>query len=1142
MTLRIFNEKVFFFLISLISFTIVISPAPTDCNPSIINLENGWLNSFNITISLSCSEDAQTIEAGCGLFRREINYNPLLSYSSLSKFSGCPDKDGLIRIFFDIFDNEANKATHYVDVAVDTSLPDISVFPIQRQYVGEDSVDFVFFAQDKWSGLDLPSAEYCITDDGLCDTEWTTTGLKASSDCSQGTKKRCNFTISDWSGVDDKKYAISYRISDLAGHTRTLTDASTFNTEFGRANCEYSVNPYFANTFQPIEIKLVCSKNIEGETFGGRPVDVSDNILTFMASSGSQVGKKSINIYVDDGEDVNQEYIIEYFVDNEAPVCNLFTREFPGNDGVQTGEKVVFSMACTDSTEIFAIINLDNIVNDGSSLLPFSFNESSGLYEVPVILSSGVGDGLKTVSIDSIKDSLGNEVTELPTPVILIINNTGTPVATCGNEKCEPEKNECGICPECTLDDCKDDGQCSPPLENCKNALDCNCKNALCEPENYFATHTGCIVTGICGDGVCATDDECGVCYDCTLDDCLENGVCDVIHGENAETAPQDCLPFYVPPTPTPEPTITPTSTVTLMPTVTQITTIEPSLAPSIFPTVTPLISSIPSMSPSPTMDLSKNMSITPSVEPSISPAVEPTIVVTIAPTAVLPIDTEITPTIQTLITSVPTITLTTPPKSIPGVTKGIDCEDDDNPCTKVVKDSDGSCLKTILKGETCAKDLVCDGEGRCNICKCEESKKECIVGTCVEGACVREKLLCGTRCKTGVCNSQGDCVEKGKDGAICQCQSMCDKGFYCVNNVCQKTQCGDGNCQNECVTCPEDCDPVECDKNNICETGRGENCNTHPNDCRCQTGFYCSKNVTEGDGCERLVCGDGLCIEGAESPSLCCIDCPCPEKFVCDSILKVCMVETPTTQCGNGICDQGECSTCPDDCGCDSCPCKAEIQGDSEFNFLEGEKEEINFDLVNKGRISQFYKAILVDFDNNTLFEKEISLGSLSMYKLSIPLEIPKKKTEYLLLLNRRGDKNVITQTFVVAPRQKSFFEKYEIFFHLKEFFEIIFLIITALITLGGLAWRRKRKRVFVPPVPTSKPLQTMGGTYQQQQPQIRNSQQIPQNQQYQPSPPTQNMQQQQMTPQQGQNFYPQQTQQQNASFAQMVNKKKEL
>ena len=141
---------------------------------------------------------------------------------------------------------------------------------------------------------------------------------------------------------------------------------------------------------------------------------------------------------------------------------------------------------------------------------------------------------------------------------------TNACTAECPNNVCEATE-DCNTCPEdCGCDDgnaCSVDrcilGQCIYEASDCGSACetgvcdgdsecmvrssgggDCFCEG-MCE-KGYTCDQSQKCAKAECGDGKC--QNECGQCpQDCSIKDCLNNGVCDTSMGENCASAPKDC-------------------------------------------------------------------------------------------------------------------------------------------------------------------------------------------------------------------------------------------------------------------------------------------------------------------------------------------------------------------------------------------------------------------------------------------------------------------------------------------------------------------------------------------------------------------------------------------------------------------------
>ena len=172
-----------------------------------------------------------------------------------------------------------------------------------------------------------------------------------------------------------------------------------------------------------------------------------------------------------------------------------------------------------------------------------------------------------------------------------------------------------------------------------------------------------------------------------------------------------------------------------------------------------------------------------------------------------------------------------------------------------------------------------------------------------------------GQTCPNGTCND-----DEGEDCVSCPQ----DCGDCCGDEVC------DPDHGEDCATCSQDCGP--CCPNQKCD--QQEDCEICPADCgecpKCPDG-ECGDDEDCGtcpDDCGQCICPDGEC-NGDETCGTCPADCggPCPPVCpdgecngdeTCDSCLQDC-----GPCCGNNDCEPeyGEtCDSCTADCG-DCCP-----------------------------------------------------------------------------------------------------------------------------------------------------------------------------------------------------------------------------
>ena len=152
-------------------------------------------------------------------------------------------------------------------------------------------------------------------------------------------------------------------------------------------------------------------------------------------------------------------------------------------------------------------------------------------------------------------------------------------------------------------------------------------------------------------------------------------------------------------------------------------------------------------------------------------------------------------------------------------------------------------------------------GNNQCNPDELYMCKKDCV--WCGDGACQNEEIgNCYDDCEwcgDGYCQEKESCDSCSKDCGKCKASA------YCGDGVCNAGECALG--------CYKDCSISQCE-NGVCESQKGENCVTSPNDCRCKFNEKCNR---ESKSCEIILCGDGKCDSGENL-----LSCPndCKEKY----------------------------------------------------------------------------------------------------------------------------------------------------------------------------------------------------------------------------------------------------------------------
>ena len=142
--------------------------------------------------------------------------------------------------------------------------------------------------------------------------------------------------------------------------------------------------------------------------------------------------------------------------------------------------------------------------------------------------------------------------------------------------------------------------------------------------------------------------------------------------------------------------------------------------------------------------------------------------------------------------------------------------------------------------------------------------------------------------------------IQIGTCNAECLTSDDCNNTYKCINNICVKPTCGDG----------------ECDKD------AGETCSSCPDDCKIDTGEKCCfGNIVEGTCCSdsdcsalnHEICSDNQCVVGpycgdetcdnstGENCDTCKSDCsPSDSQVCCTGVIK------DGDCCKDSQCDEG--------------------------------------------------------------------------------------------------------------------------------------------------------------------------------------------------------------------------------------------
>lgn len=258
-----------------------------------------------------------------------------------------------------------------------------------------------------------------------------------------------------------------------------------------------------------------------------------------------------------------------------------------------------------------------------------------------------------------------------------------------------------------------------------------------------------------------------------------------------------------------------------------------------------------------------------------------------------------------------------------------------DTPCTCGVE--------TITKEQiVCSKcpNQSC-GDGRCEgserlecapgaPANCQACAEDCGGATCGDGDCTgtEDPQSCPQDCAATCVPNQGVCAGNklllcSADGSS-QTETDCAAGgLICAAGTCQTPNvCGNGLCEapGETVgSCPADCA-------NLCVPSSvkclGETLETCAADGQSKSQKACTDDnliCVNGACVTPKVCSNGRCEMG-ETEANCPADCTAPEcgDGTCDTGEQTTCPQDCTV-CGNGSCEAGEMTSCPQDCGvCD--------------------------------------------------------------------------------------------------------------------------------------------------------------------------------------------------------------------------------
>ncbi len=134
---------------------------------------------------------------------------------------------------------------------------------------------------------------------------------------------------------------------------------------------------------------------------------------------------------------------------------------------------------------------------------------------------------------------------------------------------------------------------------------------------------------------------------------------------------------------------------------------------------------------------------------------------------------------------------------------------------------------------------------------------------------------------------------------------------------------CGDGVCDNEEASCPEDCSPPTgcdaCGDDQTCVTNNAVTDECFDTDCpgqQCDVGQVCIEGSCGETACAGVTCGDGQeCSDGSCVEATCeTTGCPDGQDCINDVCLTACEEQS---DCGTEACTDGHCLPCAQDEQC---------------------------------------------------------------------------------------------------------------------------------------------------------------------------------------------------------------------------------
>ncbi|MBN2498470.1 MAG: FG-GAP repeat protein [Deltaproteobacteria bacterium] len=253
------------------------------------------------------------------------------------------------------------------------------------------------------------------------------------------------------------------------------------------------------------------------------------------------------------------------------------------------------------------------------------------------------------------------------------------------------------------------------------------------------------------------------------------------------------------------------------------------------------------------------------------------------------------------------------------GCQAGVDPCDDRVGCTQDSCDEGMQSCAHVPDDALCSNGLFCDGEETCDAQRgCLAGDDPCPGQICDEGSDVCRGCMSDADCNDGVDCTIDECDEGDGTCSSTPDDDLCDDGLFCNGpEACDALQgclageppCPDQVCDEQTDSCSGCVDDADCDDGlgctiDVCDHGI---CTNSPDSDSCDDDLFCTGEETCEIGTGCVSSGDPCAAEG----------------LVCDEEADACVACQGDADCDDGVgctvdvCDQGRCTSTPDDGAC---------------------------------------------------------------------------------------------------------------------------------------------------------------------------------------------------------------------------------